>query len=294
MRFDCIRAEACIFCFGGIMNISFIGAGKVGMAIGKYISKQHDVLYYYSKTESSAIKAATYVSCQSTTDITQLIDASELIFITTSDDAIEMVSKEISLLNVCFDNKLFVHMSGALTSQSLNSLEKKGAKTCSLHPLQTFSSIDAAVYDLENTYFSVEGDVLMEAFVRHLGNPYFTLTKDQKTKYHLSACIFSNYLVTLMDFGTKMLNDIGIDEDQGLKAMKPLIDATLSNIYKKGIKASLTGPIQRGDTITLEKHMSELEGLDLGVYQLLGKMTTDRLVMDKNKKSMLDALWRQL
>lgn len=276
------------------MNISFIGAGKVGTAFSKYISRVHNVEYFYSKRHESAMSAASFSNCKATQDLKTLVESSDIIFITTNDGAIESVSQVLSDLDLDYKNKLFIHMSGALTSDCLKDLLDKGGHVSSLHPLQTFSSIEAAVYDLENTYFSVEGDVKIIDFVKTLGNPYFVLSKDQKTKYHLSACIFSNYLVTLMDFGTKMLKDIGIDEKDGLEAMKPLIDATLSNIHERGTEASLTGPIQRADTVTLEKHMSELEGLDLQVYRLLGKMTTDNLVMDKNKKSILDALWRKL
>ncbi|MBI9013723.1 MAG: DUF2520 domain-containing protein [Clostridiales bacterium] len=276
------------------MKISFVGAGKVGTAIGKYISRYYDVTSYYSKTDQSAQEAAAYVGCMWSSDLKQIIELADVVFITTGDNVIKEVADAISLIDVSLNSKLFIHMSGALTSDELISLKDKGAKISSLHPLQTFSSIDKAVEDLNDAYFSVEGDESVISLVETLGNSYFVLSKDQKTKYHLSACIFSNYLVTLMNFGTKILNDIGIESDDGMKAMKPLIDATLSNIYMKGTEKSLTGPIKRGDTTTLNKHMSELEGLDLEVYQLLGKMTTERLIMDDNKKSMLDALWRRL
>ena len=277
--------------FGGEMNISFIGAGHVGTAFAKYISKDVDVLYFNSKTKTSAEKACAYIGCE-VASLETLVKDSEIIFITTGDNAISSVAKELSSLNV--SDKTFVHMSGAMTTDELILLKNQGAHTCSMHPLQTFSDTEKAVKDLKNAYFALEGDYdKLESLVKQLGNPYFTLSKEQKNKYHLSACIFSNYLVTLMNYGSRMLSSIGIDEDDGLQAMKPLIDATLSNVFMKGTEKSLTGPIQRSDTKTLEKHMSELKGLDLEAYQLLGKMTTETLIMDENKKSILDALWRR-
>lgn len=50
----------------------------------------------------------------------------------------------------------------------------------------------------------------------------------------MAACIFSNYLVSLMAFGSKMLKDIGIEEGVGLKAMSPLIEATMDNVMTMG------------------------------------------------------------
>lgn len=275
------------------MNISFIGAGKVATAFGKYISDKVQVMYYYDLLKDAARNSAEYVGCE-VADIDRLMNDSDVVFITTSDNAIESVAELIAARDIHVEEKTFVHMSGALTSEELSALKTKGANICSMHPLQTFSNIDKAVEDLKTAYFSIEGDETIPlALVERMGNPYFTLTKDQKNKYHLSACIFSNYLCTLMNYGSRMLKDIGIDEKNGLKAMKPLVEATLSNIMLKGTKEALTGPIQRGDTKTIARHMNELEGLDLKAYQLLGHMTTNELIMDDDKKRVLEALWRE-
>lgn len=273
------------------MRLSFIGAGKVGSVIAKYLSKYEDVCYFYSRNKNSATKAANFVSCQ-TADLEDLIKDSDVVFITTGDNQIAQVAEDISNYDV--KGKTFIHMSGALTSDELSVLKDGGALTCSMHPLQTFSDIDKAVVDIKDAYFALEGDLeVSESILKKTKNPYFVLDKSQKNKYHLSACIFSNYLVTLMNFGKRMLEDVGITEEDGLRAMKPLIDATLSNIHLKGTNQALTGPIQRADTKTLENHMKALDGVDLEAYQLLGKMTTDKLIMDDDKKSILDALWRR-
>ncbi len=277
------------------MKISFIGAGKVATSFGKYLrNNNYELLYYYSKSLSSSIKAASFTNAKSSESLLELIKESDLIFITTSDDQIENVVSDIDELDFDLSDKCFSHMSGALTSDLLIPLRSRGAKIYSLHPLQSFSDIDKAVGDLKDTYFALEGDDLefMIQFLDKLSNPYFTLTVDQKIKYHLSACTFSNYLTTLMDFGLKMLNDIGINSDDGLKAMDPLIMATYNNIKRNGTKEALTGPIQRGDINTLSSHMSQIDGLDLEVYKSLGKMTTERLV-DSSKKNILNKLWER-
>ncbi|MCH4889012.1 DUF2520 domain-containing protein [Acidaminobacter sp. JC074] len=273
------------------MRVSFIGAGHVGKALAKYISNHVDLVYFNSRSKSSAEKACKYVNCLYG-DLETLVNESDMIFITTSDNAISSVAKDLTSFDV--KGKTFVHTSGAMTSDELQELKALGAFTCSMHPLQTFSDTDKAVMDLKQAYFALEGDTdkLMD-LVSKTCNPYFILSKEQKNKYHLSACIFSNYLVTLMNYGSRILSSIGIEEEDGLKAMKPLIEATLSNIHLKGTEKALTGPIQRADTKTLEKHMTELDGLDLEAYRLLGEMTTDRLIMDKDKKSILDAMWRK-
>jgi predicted short-subunit dehydrogenase-like oxidoreductase (DUF2520 family) len=159
--------------------------------------------------------------------------------------------------------------------------------------LQTFPSIEKGLQGLKNAYFAIEGegDFIIPC-LNSLGNPYFQLKADQKSQYHMAACIFSNYLVALMAFGSKMLEEISIDSNIGLKAMFPLVEATLNNIMTLGPKEALTGPIQRGDLITLEGHMKNIDGLDLELYKKLMAWTSENLVDDPNQKEMLKALWR--
>ncbi len=266
------------------MKISFIGAGKVGTAMGHYLKKDNEVVYYYSRTKESAIKASEYVGCSYTECINTLLNSSDIIFITTNDDMIKRVSDDLAGYNV--KEKVFIHMSGALSSDELLSLKKAGAITASMHPLLAFSDIDKAVKDLPTIYFSLEGDVEYVKLLLEGKNKYFILSKEDKVLYHLSACIFSNYLVTLMNFGENILSQIGIED--GINAMKPLIEASLSNVYLKGTIDALTGPIKRGDINTLTKHISQLKGLNKDLYLLLGEYTS-AMIDDEKLKS----LWRE-
>lgn len=275
------------------MNISFIGAGKVGTAFGMYIKEIHQVLYYYSRTMASAMKASHKVGARPTNDLGLLIEASDVVIITTGDQNIQEAIKAIDGLKMDLAGKLFVHMSGALTSACFKALVDRGAKGASMHPLQTFPTPEKGLAHLKTAYFALEGACdLPKQWLQALGNPYFELRADQKSKYHMAACIFSNYMVTLMAFGSEMLAQVGIDEGQGLEAMMPLIEATLENTRSLGPRAALTGPIQRGDGLTLEKHMETIEGLDLSLYKTLMAWTSERMISDPGQQEMLKALWR--
>lgn len=105
------------------MKISFIGAGKVGTAFGRYISGHHHILYYYSQSLKSSERAAEFVKAKATTSIKVLIEESEVIFITTQDKNISHVVDTIKSLELDLVNKHFVHMSGALTSEVLEPLK---------------------------------------------------------------------------------------------------------------------------------------------------------------------------
>jgi predicted short-subunit dehydrogenase-like oxidoreductase (DUF2520 family) len=56
-----------------------------------------------------------------------------------------------------------------------------------------------------------------------------------------------------------MLARAGISREEGLKALLPLIKGTLNNMEALGVPRSLTGPISRGDSATIDAHISNME-----------------------------------
>lgn len=261
------------------MKIGFIGAGKVGTAFGKFlINKGINVIGYNSRNDESMRKATEYTQTKNYSK-KDLVKEADVIFITVNDDNIQNVLEDSISSFKRLDNKTFIHMSGAHSSRLLIKAFNKGADVYSLHPLQSVSVIEKAVKDFDNTYFSVEtiGEINenMREILTSIKN-HFKIESSQKAIYHMAACVFSNYLATLMDFGLELTSSIGIDEDKAFKAMLPLINGTLKNIEIKGIKNSLTGPLARGDVDTIKKHLKSYERLNKDYevfYRFLGLKT---------------------
>jgi predicted short-subunit dehydrogenase-like oxidoreductase (DUF2520 family) len=51
---------------------------------------------------------------------------------------------------------------------------------------------------------------------------------------------------------------MGFSEQESINALYPLARATLDNISENGVAPSVTGPIVRGDTNTVELHLAAL------------------------------------
>ena len=72
--------------------IAFVGAGKVATALGNYFrTKGIDVAGYYSRNFGHARQAAEITNTRPFANLQELINSSRMIWITTSDDAIEEV-----------------------------------------------------------------------------------------------------------------------------------------------------------------------------------------------------------
>ena len=121
-----------------ILNIGFIGAGKVGTAMGIYLKeKNYNILGYYSRTYESAQNAAALTNCNAFIKLESLVKNSDLLFITTNDDEISKICNRLLDEDLINAEKIVVHMSGADSSKILEKLKKKGCYIYSLHPLQS-------------------------------------------------------------------------------------------------------------------------------------------------------------
>ncbi len=266
------------------MNIGFIGAGKVGISFGMYLNANGiHVSGYFSENLEDTKLASVKTQSKIYIDLKDLICDSDIIFITTSDDSIELVKDNI--IKEASDNlkhKIIAHMSGSYSSDILKELIVYDCYTYSVHPLQSFAEIDSSVDKLSGTMFTIEGSeekiLVLEQLLKKLENKYFKIDTQNKELYHVGACVVSNYLVTLIDLGLSFFKEIGINESDGMDALSPLIDGTLENIKRLGTKNALTGPIARGDVETIESHMRSIKTNTpdkLMFYKLMALKTLD-------------------
>ncbi|MCL4377652.1 MAG: DUF2520 domain-containing protein [Actinobacteria bacterium] len=212
-----------------------------------------------------------------------------IILICTPDDSIEEVCKQIvssidtsGAASQNYGRLLFIHFSGSKSLKILNSAQKAGCSTASIHPLKSFASIENSIKTLKNTIFGFTySDEISKKtglyIIKTLGGRALEVNDDKKPLYHAAACVASNYLVSLINYAVKIYRCIGIKGKDSLAGMIALSEGTLENIKNMGTKKSLTGPIARGDTGTIEEHMANFykycKNEDIFLYKVLGKET---------------------
>jgi len=245
-----------------INTFAIIGTGMVGTTIGFLLRKAgYKITAISDKSPAALKKAKAYIGAEPFRDPQEAIQKADCILITTPDDAISSACGEIALCP-SIKNKFVFHMSGAGDLDILGAAKKAGAAVASIHPLQSFSSIDQAIKNIPGSYFAITSDKKSQAparnIVLNLGGIPFFISSNQKPLYHAAACIASNYLVALMNTVESIYQAIGLNEKDAKKAYLPLVYGSLRNIENSGSIPSLTGPIARGDSGTIKKHISAI------------------------------------
>ena len=275
-------------------RLGFIGAGTIATVLASGLRAEgYTVAAVASRSFSSAQKLAALVSgCVPFEDMQHVTDSADILFITTPDDAISEVASQIEWPT----DKSVVHCSGADSSEILRQAKLEGALTGVFHPLQTFAGVERGLKGLQGITFSVEAEEPLLTHLKEmadaLGGHWIILKSEDRVLYHASAVMVSNYLVTLLKLATDLWTGFGVTREEAIKALLPLIEGTVSNIDTLGLPQCLTGPISRGDTGTLKKHLHALgknHGDIISAYRELGLKTVP-LALEKGR---IDALKAQ-
>ncbi|MTI82158.1 MAG: DUF2520 domain-containing protein [Firmicutes bacterium] len=269
-------------------SIAIVGAGKVGSALAVALQKaDYPIVGIASRSLQSAQKLGLRLQVDYSDQPAQIVTKAKTVFITTPDREITKTTVSIAAAGGFKEGQVVVHTSGVLSSKAIIIAAEHGASIAAFHPLQSFADIDTAINNLPGSYFALDGDAValktLEPILNDLQGKGITINAKDKPLYHAAAVVASNYLVTILHLATEMLSKLGMDQKQAAEALFPLIQGTINNIKNKGTANALTGPIERGDKETMQKHLDKLALFDLEeqqAYKALGAMTV-KIALEK-------------
>ncbi len=282
-----------------MFSLGFIGAGTVGTALAVRLNqKGYPVVAVSSRSQTSARRLAQAVGGCSVFDNGQgVADTADLVFITTPDDVIPLVASQVHW----HAGQSVIHCSGADSSEVLEPAKKLGARAGVLHPLQTLASVEQAIENIPGSTFALEAEEpllnVLKDMATALDGHWVEVKAGDKVVYHAAAVMACNYLVTLVKLATDLWQTFNVPPEQATQALLPLIQGTIHNIDTVGIPQCLTGPIARGDTGTIRKHLKALQNKAptiLPAYRELGLQTIPIALakgrIDKQKAEELQAI----
>lgn len=239
------------------MRIGFVGAGKAGTAVGKFFQSAGLRLSGYASLHfSSAVSAAAFTDSKAYPDARALASDSDCVFFSVPDGAVKDVFEPLKPL---LEGKAVCHLSGVLTAAEVFG---DTPLACSVHPLYPLSGAPDCWEGLKDAVFSVEGGAeaadFWEKTLREIGVAVKILKPGVKSAYHAACACASNLVCALFDVSTRLLEGCGFDEDESLRALAPLARANLEHILADGPGKALTGPVERGDSETLRRHLAAM------------------------------------
>jgi predicted short-subunit dehydrogenase-like oxidoreductase (DUF2520 family) len=184
------------------------------------------------------------------------------------------------------------HASGMLTAEALAPLRTKGALVFSFHPLQTFPrDFPPGKIFAKGITYGVDGEpaALRKAsqLARLLGGRVVVVPPDLRVFYHAACVVASNHLTALLADLARMSGRLGFEPREALAAFRPIIDATVNNVYRTSPARALSGPVARGGVQTVRGHLEAVNTFSPDLLPYFVRMTAEtvRLATEKGALS---------
>ena len=261
---------------------TIIGSGHLARTMGRLWQRNGGIVLrdVLSRTLANAAAACDFIGGGRPVDSYAALAASDIYLIATPDDQIARCCERLADTGLLRPGVVVFHCSGALPAAVLAPAGACGALIASVHPVRSFASPEQVAQSFAGTWCGVEGDpaalAVLTPLFTGLGAQLVEIAPAAKTVYHAAAVFACNYLVTLLDVAVQAYGHAGLPEDVAMKMMEPLVRKTVDQVFAAGTAAALSGPIARGDMVTVDRQCAAVTAWDQdkgALYALLAKET---------------------
>lgn len=256
------------------MDVHIVGAGRLGLTLAKAVYQLDEYALKTIISSKASGLSDQFPGVDLVEHIGDLHSVNGLVLLCVPDDEINAVAQ------LCVDipykpGSIIAHLSGALSSAELETMQKIGWLTASFHPMQTFT-MQTTPESFQGVLFSIEGDEAtikaLFALSRALGGEPLQVNKSSKLALHIAGVMISNFMCSLFLSADDLIKKHvqPTEENFTNRYFQHIARTTLENIISQGLPDAITGPAARGDMKTLHNHMGLLDEPEItAVYRYL-------------------------
>jgi predicted short-subunit dehydrogenase-like oxidoreductase (DUF2520 family) len=258
-------------------RVAIVGAGNLGSALALALGRAgYGVEAVIARSRGASLRKAKalakQVGARASTDLSDVRGG--LIWFCVPDAEIALAARSLAG-KIEWEGRVALHSSGALTSDELSVLRRRGAAVASVHPLMTF--VRGSRPSLAGVPFAVEGDPaavgVARRVVENLGGLAYSIRQKDKAAYHAWGTFASPLFTALLATTERVAALAGVSRKAARQRMIPILLQTLANYAAFGAAGGFSGPIIRGDVDTVKRHVRVLRGAPVAreVYLSLAK-----------------------
>jgi predicted short-subunit dehydrogenase-like oxidoreductase (DUF2520 family) len=261
--------------------VFIIGAGMVGTLLaGKLTRAGVPVAGLHGRKSELSDAASALAGVVGTSgELPEILAECDVVVVAVRDTRVPEVAERLVKEGRLKPHHLVLHTSGSRpASEALAGVRGHVRGVGTLHPLVAITDAPSALDNLRGAAFGIEGDeqAVRAALrlVREMGGRPLRLRPETMALYHAGAVMASNYVVALADLARGLFVEAGVPEEDALPAVLPLLGSAVRNLVEVGLPSALTGPVVRGDVVSVERHLEAIATSTpplLDLYRRLGQ-----------------------
>lgn len=240
-------------------TIAIVGAGSVGRALGRGLCDAGwTIAAVVARSHASAVEAVRAIGGgRAFNSLTRLLLEADVVLVTAPEHSIANVAAELARLGAEeWRGKIVLHTGCTLNRAALEPIERCGAATGSITPMQFFGR--RAISSFDGILFAVEGSPtavrMARKIARSLGGLPVRVRSERKALCGVAGEMVTAQALALVEAAMRLLVDAGFSRRQASRAALHLSRAALLNFERFGGAQAWSAASVSGDRKTVAEH----------------------------------------
>lgn len=231
------------------MKVVIIGSGNVATVLGRKMKENGiDIVQIISQNYSHASELGNALKVPATDNFSQLVSDADFYMIAVTDTNISMAAAQLPEVK-----GIVLHTAGSVSKDVLKNFSNHYGV---VYPLQTLNRHLQLVPEIP-VVIDGNTEVVKDAikqFTNIWADGVINANDQQRLNTHVAAVIVNNFTNHLM----ALTEDFCLKEGIDFSLLMPLIYQTVENLGSMPAAQLQTGPAERGDISTVDKHLQLL------------------------------------
>jgi len=263
-----------------LKRINIIGCGRAAGSLARLWKQAESVAIgdVLNSSWQSSQRAAGKVGAGRAVKQVAAIGTADYWLIGANDDQIQNIAARLYEVIPGLEGSLVFHLAGRFGLDVLEPLAESGARLAALHPVRSLTDAQITLDDFAGTACVAEGSdqalALLRPLITSIGGSWLPVNAIDRGLYHASVSIVSNITKSVAWKAQKWQQKAGLSAETAASVTHQLLHSTMEDLTRAGARQTITGPVVRGDSSTIEAHMDAIRAShpeDIDVYRVLAR-----------------------
>lgn len=267
-------------------RVAILGPGRLGFTLAVRYAELGAEVHLFGHREGSwqSMAEALGILCTVAPSPCEIpaLSGLDLFVFCVPDDALPVCAQEWAQANAALaPPRLVLHSCGAADLDVLQPWQ--GSLRAAAHPMRVITGLALlgapasgveSVHELDAAPVSVlgsdeEATELACAQVEAWGAEAIAFESSaDRRRYHLACCLAANHLTALLAWAEELAGP-ALGSSAARRALVSLAASALQRVHEQGPVCALTGPVSRGDAVTIQGHLDALSATEAKRYRAL-------------------------
>jgi predicted short-subunit dehydrogenase-like oxidoreductase (DUF2520 family) len=261
-------------------TLNIVGCGRAAGSLARLWLEAGAVslCQVMNRSPDSTARAVQTLGAGQAADSVGAMPTADCWLIGTGDDQVAAAARALAAARHDLAGALVFHLAGRLGLDVLDPPAQAGARVAALHPVRSLTHDRLDIAQFRGTACVTEGSpealARLRPLVAAIGGLWLPVGGIDRGLYHAALSIVSNVTKGVAWKAQNWLEHSGLPADTSATVVHQLLQSTLEDLFRAGARQSITGPVVRGDTRTVEAHLAAIAAAhprDVELYRVLAR-----------------------